>query len=88
MITRRWYRPQSKEANCREVGQVLQNYLDGNVEAGFAEKIEAHLEKCRDCGLERDTYQQIKSSLARQSPSVDSEAIDRLREFGSKLTTE
>jgi len=88
MITRRWYRRQGKEASCREVGQVLQSYLDGDVEAGFTEKIEAHLERCRDCGLERETYQQIKNSLARQSPSVDSKAIDRLREFGSKLTAE
>ena len=88
MITRRWYRRQSKEASCREVGQVLQSYLDGDVEAGFNEKIESHLEKCRDCGLERETYQQIKSSLARQAPSVDTEAIDRLRDFGNKLTAD
>ncbi len=88
MITRRWYRRSGQEANCREVGQVLQSYLDGEVEAGFTAKIEAHLEKCRDCGLERDTYQQIKSSLSRQAPAVDSAAIDRLREFGEQLTSE
>jgi len=88
MITRSWFRRPLKEASCREVGQVLQAYLDGDVEADFAAKIEAHLDKCRDCGLERETYQQIKDSLARQAPSVDSAAIDRLREFGRKLTAE
>ena len=86
MIRRRLLRRMSTEVNCREVGQVLQSYLDGEVEPGFAEKIAAHLEKCKDCGLEYETYERIKSSLSEQDAHVDADAIARLREFGRNLT--
>ncbi len=84
----RWLRRTRGEASCREVGRALQSYLDGEVEPDFTAKIEAHLEKCRRCGLERQTYESIKESLSRQVPSVDQDAIDRLREFGRTLTSE
>ena len=86
MIRRRLLRRVSTEVNCREVGRVLQSYLDGEVEPGFATKIAEHLEKCKDCGLEEETYRRIKSSLADQDAHVDAEAVDRLREFGRRLS--
>ena len=87
MIRRSWRRRRSdRPADCREVGRVLQGYLDGEVEPDFAAKIDAHLEACRDCGLEAETYNRIKSSLARRHPAVDEEAIARLRAFGEELT--
>lgn len=85
MIRRRLLRRMNTEVNCREVGRVLQSYLDGEVEPGFAEKIADHLEKCKDCGLEHETYQRIKSSLSGQDAHVDDDAIARLREFGRNL---
>ncbi len=87
MMKRRWFR-RSADVTCREVGRALQSYLDGDVETDFAAKIAEHLEKCKDCGLEEETYQQIKDSLARQQPGVDDEAIERPREFGRKLTSD
>lgn len=88
MIRRRLLRRASTEVNCHEVGKVLQSYLDGEVEPGFAAKIAAHLEKCKDCGLEYETYSRIKSSLNAHEAHVDAEAVDRLREFGRKLTSD
>ena len=86
MIRRRLLRRASSEVNCREVGRALQSYLDGDVESDFAEKIAAHLEKCKDCGLEYETYMRIKDSLAdRQNDQLDADAIARLREFGKNL---
>ena len=42
---------------------------------------------CRKCGLDLDTYQQIKDSLAAKLPEVDPEAIARLRQFGNELSS-
>ena len=86
MIRRRLLRRASTEVNCREVGRVLQSYIDGDVESDFATKIAAHLEKCKDCGLEYETYSRIKASLANQPSTVDADAIARLRDFGRDLT--
>ena len=85
MIRRSWTRRRKPEVNCREVARVLQSYLDGDVEDDFATKIAGHLEACKDCGLELETYQQIKRSLAARMPEVDPAAVERLREFGAKI---
>lgn len=86
MIRRRWFRRRRPVVDCREVGRVLQGYLDDNVEPDFAGKIAAHLDECRKCGLEATTYIQIKDSLAETRPEVDGDAMERLRRFGSRLT--
>ena len=86
MIRRRLLRRISTEVNCREVGRVLQSYIDNDVESDFAEKIAAHLEKCKDCGLEYETYSRIKDSLAGlERQDIDDDAFSRLREFGRNL---
>ncbi len=87
MIRRRWGRRNKPEVNCREVGRVLQSYLDNDVEPDFAEKIGAHLEACKDCGLEAETYDRIKTTLAARMPEVDPAAVERLRVFGDTLTS-
>lgn len=72
-------------ASCRQVGQALQSYLDGEVEGVTAERITHHLELCRRCGMKADTYRQIKASLARRNAPVDPDALARLRAFGEEL---
>lgn len=73
-------------ASCREVGRVLQSYLDGEVDALTARRVGRHLEQCRRCGLEGEAYTQIKQSLARRhGGSVDPEAVARLRGFAQQL---
>ncbi len=73
-------------ASCREVGQVLQSYLDGEVDELAAHRITRHLELCRRCGMESSTYAEIKASLARNgAQAVDLDAVTRLRQFGQRL---
>ncbi len=86
MIRRSWLRRRKATVDCREVGRVLQSFLDRDVEPDFAAKIAGHLEACRDCGLEVETYERIKSSLAGRTPDVDAEVISRLRAFGEEIT--
>ncbi len=71
--------------SCHQVGEVLQQYLDGHIDADRARRIEEHLEECRRCGMEADTYERIKATLAARRPEVPAESVDRLREFGERL---
>lgn len=73
-------------ASCREVGRVLQTYLDGELDQLAARRITHHLDLCRRCGMQASTYAEIKSSLARHArPPVDTAAVNRLRTFGQQL---
>ena len=80
---RSWWR--RGKLNCREVGASLQLFLDGEVDADFAQGIEAHLAACRDCGLEAETFEAISHALSRSGERLDDDAIERLRQFGEGL---
>lgn len=86
MISRNWFRRRKPTVDCREVGRVLQSYLDDNVEPGFAGKIASHLDECKKCGLEADTFTRIKDALENKRPEIDNDAIERLQSFGNRLT--
>ena len=73
--------------DCARVGKVLQQYLDKELDAATASEVLAHLEECRDCGLEAETYQRIKDSVSRSS-EPDKDALDRLRAFAEDLAAE
>ncbi len=78
-------RPPSGPLDCHQVAAVLQHYLDGHLDESRAKALEAHLEVCRACGLEADTYEHIKATLAAQRPQLPQDALARLREFGEQL---
>ncbi|WP_313896038.1 zf-HC2 domain-containing protein [Streptomyces sp. YIM 98790] len=69
---------------CAQVAQVLQAYLDGEIDEATARRVADHVEDCRRCGLEATVYREIKASLARrQAPPPD--AVARLEAFGESL---
>lgn len=70
---------------CHEVGEILQQYLDGQIDADRAGRIDIHLEECRRCGLEAETYERIKATLAAQRHEIPPESVARLRAFGAQL---
>ncbi|MEL7207926.1 MAG: zf-HC2 domain-containing protein [Actinomycetota bacterium] len=72
--------------DCRAVARRLQSYLDGELDERRRAAIAAHLDACRDCGLEAEAYLEIKGALGRTRRPVDPSAIDRLRRFGESLT--
>jgi anti-sigma factor RsiW len=85
----RLFRPRAdRPLNCRQVGRLLQRYLDREVDDLTARRIMRHLEDCRRCGLEAAAYTQIKASLARRGGTVPDDAVERLREFGERLLRE
>ena len=84
MIRRRAHRDDDM-ASCRQVGRVLQSYLDGHADEITTRRVERHLEACRRCGLEARVYADLKAALARRSAHVDRLAIERLRGFARGL---
>lgn len=74
------------DLSCRQLGKVLQRYLDGHVDESTQTRVREHLEACRRCGLEADTYERIKRALAARTPQVDQFALRRLREFSDTLS--
>ena len=73
--------------SCRQVGKLLQFYLDGEIDDVTAERLAVHLEACRRCGLEHDTYAAVKETLRRRAPAVPEEPVARLRAFSEQLVT-
>jgi len=74
---------------CHQVARSLQAYLDGEVVPRRADQIAAHLEECRQCGLDAETYRIIKATIATSSaPDTDArEAVVRLRGFVERLAS-
>lgn len=71
--------------DCVAVGKVLQRYLDGATDPETAALVSAHLDDCRRCGLEADTYRTIKAALATHRQPLPADAVQRLRDFGLQL---
>jgi anti-sigma factor RsiW len=84
MFRRRADRPMS----CRQVGRLLQRYLDHDLDEVATRRIMRHLDDCRRCGLEVAVYTEIKASLARRGADVPADTLDRLRAFGERLARE
>ncbi|WP_436793440.1 anti-sigma factor family protein [Actinospongicola halichondriae] len=75
----------NRPLSCRQVGKVLQRFLDGEIDDDTRVLVADHLDDCRRCGLGADTYLQIKAALARSATEPSDEAMDRLRSFGQRL---
>ncbi len=73
---------------CKQVAEDLQSFLDNEDTVANRDLIAAHLEACRDCGLEANTFNQLKASLARPVLEIDDTALDRLRAFGASISEE
>lgn len=72
--------------SCRQVGKVLQSFLDAELDEVTTDKVAEHLEDCRRCGMAADVYLEIKASLGRDAPVVPEESLTRLEEFARRLT--
>lgn len=72
--------------SCPEVGRLLQRYLDGGLDAERTRHIVEHLDDCRRCGLEVETYERIRVALVERRGQVPAESIARLHEFGQRLS--
>ncbi len=81
---KRWI-PMGNGMSCRQAAKTIQAYIDNELDDDRSALLERHLDACRDCGLELDTYEEIKAALGRQSFELPNETIERLRNFGNEL---
>ncbi len=72
--------------SCMHTRRQLQRFLDGESDPVIAARIRRHLDACRACGLEAQTYRDIKASLHDHAAPPPTETIDRLTEFVTSLT--
>lgn len=72
--------------SCRQVGKILQSFLDSELDEISTDKVAEHLEDCRRCGMAADEYLEIKASLGRGAPVSLEESLSRLEEFARRLT--
>jgi hypothetical protein len=81
---RRRLRPHAP-MRCAEVARVLQRYLDGETDEETLRLVAGHLEDCRRCGLEAETYTALKQAAHRAGTPPPQEPIARLRAFAEEL---
>jgi anti-sigma factor RsiW len=83
----RWLR-RPKGMSCQEVAEVLQQYLDREIEPGLARRVTVHVEACDLCAVEVHLFTEIKSELARKGDErVDPAVLDSLQRFCRDLLT-
>jgi hypothetical protein len=70
---------------CRDMEQLLQDFMDGELDVHETKYLLAHLEACRRCGLKATTYRDIKESLVRQRRALSSDTRAQLHTFLDEL---
>lgn len=73
-------------ADCMELRKEFQTHIDGELDAATAKRIEERLEACKGCGMEHETYLELKTSLTKMRPPSP-EALDRLEDFAENLAS-
>lgn len=71
--------------SCRQVGRLVQTYLDAELVDTRAVLVADHLDACLRCGLEAGAYRWLKAQLAGLAPAEDARQLDRLRDFADAL---
>ena len=71
--------------SCRQVGRLLQSYLDGELPDARAVLVADHLDACLRCGLEASSYRWLKTRLTGLAPRTDACQLRRLHAFADPL---
>ncbi|MDP8977840.1 MAG: zf-HC2 domain-containing protein [Actinomycetota bacterium] len=80
--------PRQGILTCRQVGRLLQAYLDGELPDARTVLVADHLDACLRCGLEAGSYRWLKAHLAGLAPGPDEHRLERLRAFVDQLAGE
>ena len=72
---------------CLQVARILQRYLDDQLDEGAAAQVADHLDACRRCGLDAESYREIKVALASRTRPPSPEQVERLTSFVAGLVS-
>lgn len=73
--------------SCEQVAMVMQQYLDSELAADEVPKVLAHLEMCKDCGLEAELYTKIKDALVLHRVTPSEASMSGVRALAEQLST-
>jgi mycothiol system anti-sigma-R factor len=74
---------------CREAVQRLWQFLDGELESGEAQSVEAHLDQCVTCCGELEFSCELRKLLDRQRKAgLPADVRDRLERFVDQFSEE
>lgn len=71
--------------DCREVGRLVQAFLDGEMADPRGVHVADHLDACLTCGLEADAYRWLKAAIAGIARADDPRQLERLQAFAEAL---
>lgn len=71
--------------SCRQVGRLLQAYLDAELDPQRVPLVAGHLEACVRCGLDAASYRWLKAQLTQAAAPDDARQVERLRAFAERL---
>jgi hypothetical protein len=74
--------------SCIQVARILQRYLDDQLDERAASAVADHLDECRRCGLDAESYREVKIALAHTSQPPSPERVSRLTSFVAHLVSE
>ena len=70
------------EPRCREIVNLLADYLDGSLDRATAESLQAHLEGCTPCIAFVNTYKgTVKAARQLKETDIPPELKERLLSF-------
>lgn len=75
----------TKPLNCRQVGKIIQHYLDDRLDPSRRALMDAHLDDCRRCGMEVDAYRTLCAELGHRRTVLPAATVQRLRDFGIRI---
>ncbi len=72
---------------CREVGRLLQPFLDDEIDDPRVVDVADHVDACLGCGMEADAYRWLKAAIAGVARADDPRQLQRLQVFAEALAT-
>ncbi|MGO8873590.1 MAG: anti-sigma factor family protein [Acidimicrobiales bacterium] len=73
---------------CLQVARILQRYLDDQLDEGAAAQVADHLDECRRCGLDAESYREVKVALASRARPPSPDQVKRLSSFVAELVSD
>jgi anti-sigma factor (TIGR02949 family) len=73
------------DPSCGEVMEVLQAYLDGEVDEATAREVAHHLDRCPPCYRESMVFRRIKVSLSHRRATIDPAVAQALHDYAHRV---
>jgi anti-sigma factor RsiW len=80
--------PLAARPDCHDVAEVLQSFLDGQLDHRDHELVAEHLRHCERCGIEAATVRRVIDAIRRQRAALPPGQLDDLTRWVDDLAAE